>query len=121
MRQIFLAWRLGAWLLALGLALSGAANARDPVQVRLIGINDLHGNLEGTNLVLFLADPGAPPGAPDMRVQVGGADALAGLVQKLRAGAPQSFMLAGGEHIGTAPLGSTVFNHACTTQALKHS
>ncbi len=118
MRQIFLAWRLGAWLLALGLALPGAAHARDPVQVRLIGINDLHGNLETTNLVLFLADPGAPPDAPQLRVQVGGAAALAGMVRKLRAGAPNSFMLAGGDLIGAAPLISTLFKHESTIEIL---
>ncbi len=110
--------RLGSWLLAAGLALSGAAHARDPVQVRLIGINDLHGNLETSSLTLFLADPGAPPEAAQLRVPVGGAAALAGMVQKLRAGAPRSFMLAGGDLIGAAPLVSTLFRHESTIEIL---
>ena len=118
MRRTSLTRRLGLGLLAAGFALSGVAYARDPVQVRLIGINDLHGNLEATNLVLFLADPGAPPDAAQLRVQVGGADALAGMVQKLRAGATESFMLAGGDLIGAAPLVSTLFKHESTIEIL---
>ena len=118
MRQASMTWRLGAWLLAAGLALSGVAHSREPVQVRLIGINDLHGNLEAANLSLFLADPGAPPDAPQLRVPVGGADALAGMVRKLRAGAPHSFMLAGGDLIGAAPMVSTLFRHESTIEIL---
>ncbi len=118
MMQSSLPWRLGSSLLAVGLALSGIAHSRDPVQVRLIGINDLHGNLEASNLTLFLADPGAPPDAPQLRVQVGGAAALAGMVKKLRAGAPNSFMLAGGDLIGAAPLVSTLFKHESTIEIL---
>ena len=109
---------LGFWLLALGLALSGAAHARDPVQVRLIGINDLHGNLESSNLSLFMLDPGGPSAASLLRVEVGGAAALAGTVQKLRAGAPHSFMLGAGDLIGAAPLISTLFKHESTIEIL---
>jgi 5'-nucleotidase len=108
----------GSWLLAAGLALSGAAHSREPVQVRLIGINDFHGNLEATNLVLFLAEPGAAPGTPAMRVQVGGAAALAGMVKRLRAGAPHSLMLAAGDLVGASPLVSTLFRHESTVEIL---
>ena len=118
MRLVSPTGRLACRLLAAMLALSGAAHARGPVQVRLIGINDLHGNLEAANLTLFLADPGAPPEAPQLRVQVGGAAAIAGMVQKLRAGAPQSFMLAGGDLIGAAPLVSTLFRHESAIEIL---
>src|SRR5438128_3176277 len=113
-------WRPGSWLLAAGLALACAAlaHAREPVQVRLIGINDLHGNLEASNLTLFLLDPGAPPDASLLRVQVGGAAALAGTVQKLRAGVPHSFLLGAGDLIGAAPLVSTLFRHESTIEIL---
>src|SRR5258706_3481842 len=112
------AWRLGACLLAAGLALSGVAHARDPVQVRLIGINDFHGNLESSNLALFLLDPGGPADAPLLRVRVGGAAALAGIVQKLRASAPHSLMLGAGDLIGAAPLVSALFRHESTIEVL---
>jgi 5'-nucleotidase len=110
-------WRTGGWLLVVAL-LAGAAHARDPVQLRLIGINDLHGNLEAANLTLFLADPGAPPEAPKLRVPVGGAAALAGMVRELRAGAPHSFMLAAGDLVGAAPLVSALFKHESTIEVL---
>jgi 5'-nucleotidase len=118
MRQASIMGRLGTCLMAVGVALSAAAHSRDPVQVRLIGINDLHGNLEAANLTLLLADPGAPPDAKQLRVPVGGAAALAGMVQKLRAGAPQSLMLAGGDLIGAAPLVSALFKHESTIEVL---
>ena len=95
-----------------------AAPATEPVKLRLIGINDFHGNLESTNLSLFLADPGAAPGAPQLRVNVGGASAVAGMVKKLRAGSPHSLMLAGGDLIGGAPLVSTLFQHESTIEIL---
>jgi 5'-nucleotidase len=110
--------RLWATLLAAGLALSGTAHARDPVQVRLIGINDFHGNLETAGLTLTLADPSAAADAPQLRVPVGGASALAGIVQKLRAGAPHSYMLAGGDLIGASPLVSSIFRHESTIDIL---
>lgn len=94
------------------------AHAREPVQVRLIGINDFHGNLESTNLTLFLADPGAQPEAAQLRVTVGGAAAVAGMVRELRAGAPHSILLAGGDLIGAAPLVSTLFKHESTVEIL---
>jgi 5'-nucleotidase len=120
MKRMSLKRRLGTSLIAVAvaLALSGAAHARDPVQVRLIGINDFHGNLESANLTLSLADPGAPPGAAQLRVQAGGAAALAGTVRTLRAGAPHSLMLAAGDLIGAAPLVSALFKHESTIEIL---
>jgi 5'-nucleotidase len=120
MKRMSLTLRLGISLIAgaVALALSGAAHARDPVQVRLIGINDFHGNLESANLTLSLADPGAPPGAAQLRVPAGGAAALAGTVQTLRAGAPHSLMLAAGDLIGAAPLVSALFKHESTIEIL---
>ncbi|MEO7742991.1 MAG: hypothetical protein ABIR98_08650, partial [Usitatibacter sp.] len=109
---------LQAGLLAACLAGCAIAPTRAPVTVRLIGINDLHGNLEASSLTLSLADPGAPPGAPQLRVRVGGADAIAGLVQKLRAGASHSFMLAAGDLIGASPLVSALLKHESTIEIL---
>lgn len=110
--------RAFAFLCATALALPLAAHVQGPVQVRLIGINDFHGNLESASLSLSLADPGAPAGAPRLTVPAGGAAALAGTVKKLRAGAPHSFMLAGGDLIGAAPLVSSLFRHESTIEVL---
>lgn len=111
--------RILAAALALSLAQTAWAQGADPVQVRIMSINDFHGNLDGVaSLTLTLPDPGTAPGTPPLRVQVGGAAALAGMVKKLRAGAPHSVMVAGGDLIGAAPLTSTIFMHESTVEIL---
>ena len=103
-------------LLGAALALScGIAHAAEPLKLRLIGINDFHGNLESTGLALTLPDPQG--GAP-MRVAAGGAAALAGMLKALRAGAPHSLMISGGDLIGAAPLVSTLFRHESTIEVM---
>ncbi len=101
-------------LLAVAAALPLAARAADTVEVRLIGINDFHGNLESAGLSLPLAGPGAPAGSPVIFVPTGGAAPLAGLARALRKGARHSMMIGGGDLIGAAPLVSTVFRHEST-------
>ena len=109
---------LFALLLAAALP-APAVELPDPVPVRLIGINDFHGTLEAIpGTTLSLADPGAVPGAPPLRVPVGGAPALAGMVKRLRAGSPYSLMLAGGDLVGAAPLVSSLFRHESTIEIL---
>ena len=103
-------------LLTAALALCGLAHAAEPVQLRLIGINDFHGNLESTGLSLTLADPSG--GDKPVKVPVGGAAALAGLVKALRAAAPNSLMISGGDLIGAAPLVSTLFRHESTIDVM---
>ena len=103
-------------LLSAALAVScSLAQAAAPVKLRLIGINDFHGNLESTGLALILADP---QGGKPMRVAAGGAAALAGMVTLLRAGAPHSLMISGGDLIGAAPLVSTLFRHESTIEVM---
>jgi 5'-nucleotidase len=102
---------------ALLLGLCVAARAAPSIALRLIGINDFHGNLEPANLSLVLADPQAP-GARTLRVPVGGAAAVAGLVHTLRAGAPHSLFLSAGDLIGASPLVSTLFRHESTIEVM---
>ena len=49
---------------------------------------------------------------------VGGAAALAGMVKTLRAGAPNSVMVSGGDLIGASPLVSTIFRHESTIDVM---
>lgn len=98
------------------LAVCGCAHAAEPVTLRLIGINDFHGNLESADLSLQLADPQG--GDKPLRVPVGGAAALSGLVKALRAGAANNLMLSGGDLIGAAPLVSTLFRHESTINVM---
>ena len=106
------------WAAAFLVLLGSAAQAADPVPLRLIGINDFHGNLEAGSLSLTLPDPQAPD--TPLRVPAGGAPALAGLVKTLRAGAPHSLMLSAGDLIGASPLVSTLFRHESTVEVMNH-
>ena len=103
-------------LLTAALGLFGLSHAAEPLQLRLIGINDFHGNLESTGLSLTLADPAG--GDKPVRVPVGGAAAVAGMVKALRAEAPNSLMISGGDLIGAAPLPSTLFRHESTIDVM---
>ena len=44
-------------LFAAAFAFCAVAHAAEPIALRLIGINDFHGNLESTGLSLTLAEP----------------------------------------------------------------
>lgn len=88
----------------------------EPVRLRVIGFNDFHGNLEVAGLSLTLADP-RQPGAT-MRVAVGGAAPMAGLVNALRAGSPHTLVLSAGDMVGAAPLVSTLFRHESTVDVM---
>lgn len=92
-----------------------ATAAADTVQVRVIGFNDLHGNLESANLTVQVADPSQPGAA--LRVAVGGADAMAGLVRSLRQSAAHSLVVSSGDLIGATPLVSALFRHESTIEA----
>lgn len=106
-------------LLAAALLLAGCASTpTEPVPLRLIGLNDFHGNLEAGSLTLSLPDPQAPANARLLRVPVGGAPAVSGLVRSLRAGAPHSVMLSAGDLFGASPLVSTLFRHESTVEVM---
>jgi 5'-nucleotidase len=106
----------GALTLLLGGA-SLAAPLERPISVRLIAINDFHGNLEAGNLEagnLELRWPNpAHPTAPH-KLAVGGAAALAGLIQSLRQDRPDSLVLSSGDLVGATPLISALLRHEPT-------
>lgn len=77
------------------------------VRLRLIAINDLHGNLEAGTLSLNWPNPHNPSATTTLRV--GGAPALAGLITSLRQGAPHSLVISSGDLIGATPLISGLF------------
>jgi 5'-nucleotidase len=86
----------------------------EPVTVRLIAFNDLHGHLESTGLTLPWPDPADK--SKVHRLHAGGAAHLAGLVQSLRAGARHHLTLSGGDMIGATPLVSALFFHESTIE-----
>ena len=109
---------LAAAVLVSGCALpptSVSSSEAPTVPVRIIAFNDLHGHLETGNLTVNLANPQQP--GTSLRVAVGGADAMAGLVRSLRAGAANSLVISSGDLIGATPLVSALFRHEATIEA----
>ena len=99
--------------LAAAALLAGCATAPpQPVTLRVIAFNDLHGHLEVAEQALPHPNPANP--AQPLRVRVGGAAPLAGLVQALRATAPHSIVVSSGDLIGGTPLISQLFWHEST-------
>ncbi|MFN9661299.1 MAG: bifunctional metallophosphatase/5'-nucleotidase [Cyanobacteriota bacterium] len=101
-------------LAALALLASSAnlpAPAADAIPLRLVAINDFHGNLEEANLhLLWPATPaaGSTTAAISPRRPVGGAAALAALVQSLRQEVPHSLVISSGDLFGASPLISSL-------------
>jgi 5'-nucleotidase len=111
--------RRTATVAALALALAGVAavpaTAATPptTTVRLIGLNDFHGNLEppaGSSGRVVLSDGST--------VTAGGAAYLATYVRQLRAEQPSSLVLSGGDNIGASPLASALFHDEPTIEFL---
>jgi 5'-nucleotidase len=94
--------------------LEAAASAASAavLPLRLIAFNDFHGHLEAAGQSLPWHDPAQAGRA--VAVPVGGAAALGGLGQRLRAGAPDSLLISSGDLVGAAPLVSTLFRHEST-------
>ena len=101
-----------AALTLLAVSQSLATPPAEPIQLRLIAINDFHGNLEEGSLELPWPDPTHPGRAT--KHASGGAAALAGLVQSLRHQAPHSLVLGVGDLIGATPLISALLRHEST-------
>ena len=108
-------------VVAVHVARTGAANgtppaagtAAGPVTVRLIALNDLHGNLEppAGSSGRVTTDAGAT-------VDAGGAAFLAAHVARLRAEAPNSVLLSAGDNVGASPAVSALFHDEPTVDLL---
>lgn len=84
------------------------------VSVRLINVNDLHGNLEppaGSSGEVTLADG-------TTKVRAGGIANLATHVRQLRSAADNSLVLSTGDTIGASPLASALFHDEPTIEAM---
>jgi len=85
--------------------LGTSAASTTPFTVKIVGFNDYHGTLQspgtfGTNTAVPTAS----------RPAVGGADYLAGHVNKLKAQNPLNVVVGAGDFIGASPLISSLFN-----------
>lgn len=99
-----------------GLTGAGTANAAKPsgtTDVRLITLNDFHGNLTppaGSSGRVTLPDGST--------VDAGGAAYLAAHVKQLQAEAKHSLLLSSGDNIGASPLNSALFHDEPTVALL---
>lgn len=84
---------------------SATTDTAGPVTVKIVGLNDFHGNLEP------LRRPIRVPleGGESREVRAGGAAYLASAVARHRAGGDHSLVIAAGDLVGASPLVSSLF------------
>ena len=87
-----------------------------PVKVKILAINDFHGNLKPPLGGIRVKDP-ANPGKL-MNIEAGGAEYLATAVAELRAKNANHIFVAAGDLIGATPLLSALFHDEPTVEAL---
>src|ERR1700690_2561687 len=91
------------------LALAGAAapareavaDSATPVSLRILAINDFHGNLRPPAGGVRIADPDDK--TRKVAVPAGGSETMASLVNELRAGHANTIFVAAGDLIGASP------------------
>jgi len=91
---------------------SFSATATQPFTVKIIGFNDYHGNLQSPGTFGQTANALSP------KKPVGGADALAAHVAKLKASNPNSVVVGAGDLIGATPLISALFHDEPAVETL---
>ncbi|MCX7175740.1 MAG: bifunctional metallophosphatase/5'-nucleotidase [Proteobacteria bacterium] len=87
-----------------------------PVQVRILAINDFHGNLYPPDGGIRIRDP--RDAAKTVMVSAGGAEYLSTAVKELRQGHDNHVFVAAGDLIGASPLLSSIFHDEPTIEAL---
>ncbi|MDP1649327.1 MAG: bifunctional metallophosphatase/5'-nucleotidase [Rubrivivax sp.] len=115
MRETFL---IGLATLLAATLLGGCATPRptEPVKVRVLAINDFHGNLRPAPGGVRTNDPAKP--GQTMTVAAGGAEHLATAVAELRAAHPNHVFVAAGDLIGATPLLSALFRDEPTIESM---
>src|SRR2546430_2701698 len=104
-------------LAALTLAASPAlAQTAAPVDLRILAINDFHGNLRPPPGGIRIADPA--DGTKSSAVPAGGAEHMATLVRQLREGHRNTIFVAAGDLIGASPFLSAMFHDEPTIESL---
>ncbi|NLH80626.1 MAG: bifunctional metallophosphatase/5'-nucleotidase [Phyllobacteriaceae bacterium] len=103
--------------LALAAPLAAArAEEAAPLEVRLLAINDFHGNLEPPGGGIKITDPADP--TKKVSVAAGGSEAMATLVKQKRAEVKNSVFVAAGDLVGASPLLSALFADEPTIESL---
>src|SRR3954452_8472692 len=105
-----------ACALVLGLASPALAQSPAPVELRILAINDFHGNLRPPQGGIRIADPADR--SKKIAVPAGGSEHMATLVDELRAGKKHHIFVAAGDLIGASPLLSAMFHDEPTIESL---
>jgi 5'-nucleotidase len=105
-------------LIALALLAGSPAPAQNqnPVDVRILAINDFHGNLRPPTGGIRITDP--DDRTKKIAVPAGGAEYMATLVKQLRGGQANTIFVAAGDLIGASPLLSALFHDEPTIESL---
>src|SRR5256886_2706003 len=105
-----------ALAIALGLPSQVLAQDETPVDLRILAINDFHGNLRPPPGGIRIADPA--DGTKSSAVPAGGAEHMATLVRQLREGHRNTIFVAAGDLIGASPFLSAMFHDEPTIESL---
>lgn len=116
MKISFVPTRLAVWPLALFLAQPALAQTPAPVELRILAINDFHGNLRPPPGGIRIADPADK--TKKIVVNAGGAERMATLVKQLRAGHKNTIFVAAGDLIGASPFLSAMFHDEPTIESM---
>ena len=115
--------RIVSIVVLLGAALAGCVATppppqagRAPIPLRLVALNDFHGQLEPGGLTLRLRDPGDP--SRMLNVGAGGAAQLGTLVRRLRAEVPNTLVVSAGDLVGATPIASALFRDEPTVEVM---
>jgi 5'-nucleotidase len=87
-----------------------------PVEVKILAINDFHGNLRPPQGGIRIRDPQDP--GKTVNVPAGGAEHLATALRELRARNPNHVFVAAGDLVGATPLLSALFHDEPTIESL---
>jgi 5'-nucleotidase len=106
-----------AAVLAIGLDPASHVSAQTaPVSLRILAINDFHGNLRPPPGGIRITDPA--DNSKKITVAAGGAEHMATLVRQLRAGANNTIFVAAGDLIGASPFLSAMFHDEPSIESL---
>jgi 5'-nucleotidase len=105
-----------AALLALCPAARSVAQTPAPVDLRILAINDFHGNLRPPTGGIRITDPADK--TKKIAVAAGGSEYMATLVKELREGHANNIFVAAGDLIGASPFLSAMFHDEPTIESL---
>jgi 5'-nucleotidase len=87
-----------------------------PVQVKILAINDFHGNLRPPQGGIRIRDP--QDASKTVNVPAGGSEHMATALNELRAKNPNHIFVAAGDLVGATPLVSALFHDEPTIEAM---